>query len=128
MRRLGFSVALMLLVASCGGEGAITTTTERESVISGRIAFASDREGNAEVYVMDADGSNQVDLTNDPTEQTNLARQRPEKLAELQAALAAHNAEQLEPAWPSAGSFPINIDKDLSIPDAPDDEYIYWSN
>ena len=68
------------------------------------------------------------DVNADPTEQTNLARQRPEKLAELQAALAAHNAEQLKPAWPSAGSFPINIDKDLSIPDAPDDEYIYWSN
>jgi hypothetical protein len=23
---------------------------------------------------------------------------------------------------------PINLDKDLSLPDAPDDEYIYWSN
>jgi len=23
---------------------------------------------------------------------------------------------------------PVNIDKDLSQPDSPDDEYIYWSN
>jgi hypothetical protein len=30
--------------------------------------------------------------------------------------------------WPTGGSFAINIDKDLSLPDAPDDEYIYWSN
>ncbi len=64
----------------------------------------------------------------DPTEQRDLSRERPEKLAELRAALAAHNAEQAEPSWPSQGSFPINLDKDLSIPDAPDDEYIYWSN
>ena len=68
------------------------------------------------------------DVNADPTEQRNLADERPEKLAELRAALAAHNAEQIEPAWPSQASFPINIDKDLSVPDAPDDEYIYWSN
>jgi len=64
----------------------------------------------------------------DPTEQRDLAGERPEKLAELRSALAAHNAEQAEPAWPSRGSFPINIDKHLAIQDAPDDEFIYWSN
>jgi len=46
----------------------------------------------------------------------------------LQAALAAHDAEQAPPAWPSQVSVPINIDKDLSQPDAPADQYIYWSN
>jgi len=68
------------------------------------------------------------DLRADPTEQNDLSAERPEKLAELEKALAAHNAEQLPSRWPSQGSFAINIDKDLSIPDAPDDEYIYWSN
>jgi|GEM_PF-885986 len=34
---------------------------------SGRIAFVSDRDGNQEIYVMDASGKNQVNLTNDPT-------------------------------------------------------------
>jgi uncharacterized sulfatase len=68
------------------------------------------------------------DLENDPIERSDLSAARPAKLAELRAALAAHNAEQAEPAWPSQASFPINLDKDLSIPDAPDDEYIYWSN
>jgi len=68
------------------------------------------------------------DFENDPYERKDLSSLRPEKLAELRAALAAHNAEQMEPAWPSQGSFAINIDKDLSIPDEPDDEYIYWSN
>jgi uncharacterized sulfatase len=68
------------------------------------------------------------DLSEDPTEQRDLSRERPDKLAELQAALARHNAGQAPPAWPSQASVPINIDKDLSQPDAPGDDYIYWSN
>jgi hypothetical protein len=68
------------------------------------------------------------DMSADPTEQRDLSSERPDKLAELQAALAQHNAEQAAPLWPSQASVPINIDKDLSQPDAPDDEYIYWSN
>jgi uncharacterized sulfatase len=68
------------------------------------------------------------DMNADPTEQRDLSTERPDKLAELQAALAAHNAEQAPPAWPSQLTLPINIDKDLSQPDAPDDDYIYWSN
>lgn len=67
-------------------------------------------------------------LSQDPNEQNDLSAERPDKLAALQAALAAHNAEQAPPAWPRAVSVPINLDKDLSLPDAPDDEYIYWSN
>ena len=31
-----------------------------------QIAFSSGRSGNAEIYVMDADGGNQLNLTNDP--------------------------------------------------------------
>lgn len=36
------------------------------AVANGKIAFASSRDGNVEIYVMEADGSNQVRLTNDP--------------------------------------------------------------
>ncbi len=68
------------------------------------------------------------DLRVDPTEQVDLSEKHPEKLAELEAALEAHNAEQAPSMWPSAGSMGINLDKDLSIPDAPDDEYVYWTN
>ncbi len=67
-------------------------------------------------------------LRNDPTEQNNLAPTRPLKLAELEAALAAHNAEQAPSMWPSAMSFAVTIDKDGSVAESPDDEYIYWSN
>ena len=34
---------------------------------TGRIAFTSSRDGNAEIYVMDADGRNQENLTNHPS-------------------------------------------------------------
>ena len=67
-------------------------------------------------------------LRDDPNERRDLSQQRPDKLAELQTALQAHNAEQTPPAWPAKISMPVNIDKDLTLPDAPQDEYIYWSN
>jgi uncharacterized sulfatase len=68
------------------------------------------------------------DLGEDPTEEHDLSAERPDKLAELMAAMAAHDAEQAPPAWPSRVMVPINVDKDRSQPDAPDDEYVYWSN
>ncbi|MCJ7509611.1 MAG: hypothetical protein MUP14_01810, partial [Dehalococcoidia bacterium] len=33
---------------------------------AGKIAFQSNRDGNDEVYVMNADGSGQINLTNNP--------------------------------------------------------------
>lgn len=68
------------------------------------------------------------DLGSDPTEQRDLADDRPRKLAELHAALAAHDATQAEPAWARQVSYPVSLDKDLSQPVAPGDEFIYWSN
>ncbi|MDP6548834.1 MAG: hypothetical protein QF659_02020, partial [Dehalococcoidia bacterium] len=40
------------------------TNTPTPAPASGRIAFESNRDGNREIYVMDADGSNQTRLTN----------------------------------------------------------------
>jgi len=68
------------------------------------------------------------DMSVDPTEQRDLSKERPDKLAELKRALARHNEEQPPPAWPAMVSMAISIDKDLTQPDEPDDEYIYWSN
>jgi arylsulfatase A-like enzyme len=68
------------------------------------------------------------DMRNDPTERNNLAELHPDKVKELIAALNAHNAEQAPPAWQALIANPVNIDKDLSQPDAEDDEYVYWSN
>jgi uncharacterized sulfatase len=68
------------------------------------------------------------DLNTDPTEQHNVAAQQPARVAQLEAKLAAHNARQSEPAWPSLIEAPISIDKTLRDPPAEDDEYIYWPN
>jgi len=92
--------------------------TSQSALVNGWKLNVSDPPGRAWLF----------DLKNDPREQHDLAAERPDKLAELQAALAAHNAEQVAPAWAAQGSFAVNLDKDLSLPDAPDDEYIYWSN
>ena len=67
-------------------------------------------------------------LAVDPTEQDNLADTHPEKLKELQALLAAHNAEQAEPMWPSFIDSPQLIDKHGGQAYEPGDEYIYWPN
>jgi uncharacterized sulfatase len=92
--------------------------TSQSALVEGWKLNISDPPGRAWLF----------NLRQDPNEQNDLAASRPEKLAELQAALAAHNAEQAPSAWPAQISVPVNIDKDLSLPDAPDDEYIYWSN
>jgi uncharacterized sulfatase len=68
------------------------------------------------------------DMNTDPNEEHDLSAERPDKLAELRSALAAHNAEQAVPAWPAQISSAVSLDKDLSQPEAPEDEYVYWSN
>jgi uncharacterized sulfatase len=68
------------------------------------------------------------DLSKDPTEQVNLASRMPEKVATLEALLAAHNAEQAPPMWPSVIQNAQLIDKPGGVPYEEGDEYIYWPN
>jgi len=42
--------------------------------------------------------------------------------------LAAHNAEQVEPLWPSVLQGPQRIDKTGGQPYDKGDEYLYWPN
>ena len=67
-------------------------------------------------------------LSEDPTEQQNLAKANPAKVAELEAFLAAHNAEQATPAWQSAMNSFQRIDKHGGKPFDETDEYIYFPN
>ena len=83
------ALLLALVVVACGGgeeeeEGAASpaataAATATEAVAgtpeatasaapmpSARIAFVSNRDGNLEIYVMNADGSGQTNLTNNP--------------------------------------------------------------
>lgn len=68
------------------------------------------------------------DLDTDPTEQVNLAAERPEKLAELTALLAEHHADSVGPLYPHKLESPIMIDKTIIETATPDDEYITWPN
>src|SRR5438552_18899936 len=53
--------------SSSGRSKSITTMPfVPDSKANGKIAFSSTRDGNHEVYVMDADSSNQIRITNNP--------------------------------------------------------------
>lgn len=67
-------------------------------------------------------------LQADPSEQIDKIDDEPEIAKRMKAALMAHNADQAPPSWSWSGASPINIDRDLSQPDQPDDEFAYWSN
>ena len=67
-------------------------------------------------------------LDADPNEQINLAAQNGDKVTELEALLASHNAEQVEPLWPSVFNAPQLIDKTSNEPFEEADEFIYWPN
>ncbi len=67
-------------------------------------------------------------LTDDPTEQVNLASSHPQQVELMENLLDAHNAQQAPPAWPSVLNGPILIDKPGTEPYVEGDEYIYWPN
>ena len=62
-RRVLFVASLLFLPLGCGGNDDPTGP----SFATSKIAFDSDRDGNREIYVMDADGSNPVRLTSNAT-------------------------------------------------------------
>jgi dipeptidyl aminopeptidase/acylaminoacyl peptidase len=62
MARIGS--VLLLTVALSGGTAALPAGAAFPGA-NGKIAFTSDRDGNSEIYVMNADGSGQTRLTND---------------------------------------------------------------
>ncbi len=67
-------------------------------------------------------------MTDDPTEQYNVADAHPERVAAMHDMLDAHNAEQMDPIWPALVEAPIRIDVTVDQPWEEDDEYIYWPN
>jgi arylsulfatase A-like enzyme len=67
-------------------------------------------------------------LADDPTERHEISAQQPETVARLRALLDAHNAQQVEPMWPSVIESPVLIDKTGAQPYVPGDEYTYWPN
>ena len=61
-----------VIFVGCGNDDDDDDNYDNEIVIDTapprptKIAFESNRDGNAEIYVMNADGTNQVNITNNP--------------------------------------------------------------
>jgi arylsulfatase A-like enzyme len=68
------------------------------------------------------------DMKADPTERTNLAASRLDKVKDLSRVLERMEADMVPPAWPSLIEGPIAVDHPLNVPDRPDDEWIQWAN
>jgi len=58
----------------------------------------------------------------------DLAAAQPDHVAELEALLDAHDAEQAPPLWPSVLDVPQLVDKHGGQPYEPGDTYVYWPN
>src|SRR5438045_9298096 len=57
------AAVLGLALAACGSD----STAPSGRPAAGQIAFSTDRDGNPEIYVVNADGSGLRNLTNNPT-------------------------------------------------------------
>lgn len=68
------------------------------------------------------------DLTTDPTEQNNVIDEHPAQVTLMEGLLAVHNAEQVEPLYPSVLAIPQFVDKHQGEELEEGDEYIYWPN
>jgi arylsulfatase A-like enzyme len=68
------------------------------------------------------------DLSVDPTEQVNLADQRPDVVAKLNVMLEQHQAGRTPALYPYVAELPVAIDKSLAEKVLPGDEIIYWPN
>ena len=67
-------------------------------------------------------------LAEDPTERNNLAGAAPDRLAELQALLAAHRETAVKPLYPQTLEMPVAVDKTRAEYFEAGDEFVYWPN
>jgi uncharacterized sulfatase len=68
------------------------------------------------------------DLSDDPTEQNNLAATRPDKLAELESLLDEYKANSRAPLYPATVEMPVAIDKTLAERFEDGDELVFTPN
>ncbi len=68
------------------------------------------------------------DLSADPTERNDLAAARPDKVRELGAILAEHEAQMVLPSWPALIEGAIAVDRPLNGSPVEGEEYVYWAN
>jgi hypothetical protein len=58
------AILIISLITACTFK--LSTDKAQENAINGKISFVSSRDGNYEIYIMNADGSGQVNLTDNP--------------------------------------------------------------
>jgi arylsulfatase A-like enzyme len=68
------------------------------------------------------------DLSTDPTEKHELSAIRADRVAAMKAELAAWEAQQARPLWPSLLQGPIFIDHPSGVPQRKGEEFILWDN
>ena len=68
------------------------------------------------------------DLQSDPTEQTNLADARPDKVAELKSLIREHQENAVEPLYPYTIESSWLLDKSALEKAVEGDEYVWWPN
>ena len=90
------------------------------------------RHGDWKLQLNDriTDGPQQwlYNLAQDPTEQHNLAPSRANKVEELSALLASHQASSRGPLYAPTTQMPVMIDKTMAEKFVEGDEYIYTPN
>ena len=60
------ALSVIAMVLACGGEAEPTPVPTPDNSTISRIAFATNREGNWEIFVMNSDGSNPHNISNNP--------------------------------------------------------------
>ncbi len=61
-------IAVVIVIGGCHGAGPEDDGYTSWSPDGSQIVFSSRCDGNGEIYVMDADGSSPIRLTNDPAD------------------------------------------------------------
>ena len=112
------------------GEG--TESWSRETLFwqSGHYQVVRHGDWKLQVNNRPTDGLRKwlYNLAEDPTEQNNLAARRTDKLEELSALLAAHQASSRGPLYAPTTQMPVMVDKTLAEKFVEGDEYIYTPN
>ena len=112
------------------GEGAESWSRETLFWQSGHYQVVRHGDWKLQVNNRPTDGLRKwlYNLAEDPTEQNNLAARRTDKLEELSALLAAHQASSKGPLYAPTTQMPVMVDKTLAEKFVEGDEYIYTPN
>jgi len=124
---VGVAIDGQNMLPAAAGTGTITRPNDAIFWQSGYYQVV--RAGDWKLQVNGRQKKNWLfNLADDPTEQKNLAKANPAKVAELNQLLADHHKGRKPPLYAYSMESPIAIDKTRADKVAKGDEYIYWPN